>query len=51
MVIEERMIAMSAVAKAKDLMKISKLSEITGVARDAIHVYMREGLLPKPIKK
>jgi len=50
MLIEERMIAMSAVAKAKNLMKISKLSEITGVARDAIHFYIKEGLLPKPIK-
>ncbi len=39
-----------AAAIAKNLMKISKLSEITGVARDAIHYYIREGLLPKPVK-
>jgi len=41
---------MPAIAKARNLMKISKLSEITGVARDAIHFYIREGLLPKPVK-
>ena len=41
---------MTATAIAKDLMKISKLSEITGVARDAIHFYVREGLLPAPLK-
>ena len=41
---------MKAAEKPQNLMKISKLSEITGVARDAIHFYIREGLLPKPVK-
>ena len=41
---------MAAMAGTKNLMKISKLSELTGVARDAIHFYIRQGLLPKPIK-
>jgi DNA-binding transcriptional MerR regulator len=41
---------MSAATIAENLMKISRLSEITGVARDAIHFYIREGLLPAPIK-
>jgi DNA-binding transcriptional MerR regulator len=41
---------MPATAITQNLMKISKLSEITGVARDAIRFYIREGLLPSPIK-
>ena len=41
---------MEAAEKIQNLMKISKLSEITGVARDAIHFYIKEGLLPKPFK-
>jgi DNA-binding transcriptional MerR regulator len=41
---------MSARANSKKLLKISKLSELTGVARDAIHFYIKEGILPKPIK-
>jgi len=31
-------------------MKISKLAEISGVARDSIHYYIREGLLPEPVR-
>ncbi len=41
---------MTAATIPQNLMKISKLSEITGVARDAIHFYVREGLLPAPLK-
>lgn len=41
---------MAKAAKIQNRMKISELSEITGVARDAIHFYIREGLLPKPVK-
>ena len=41
---------MTATAITQNLMKISKLSEITGVARDAIRFYIREGLLPAPVK-
>ena len=41
---------MASTMIAQNLMKISKLSEITGVARDAIHFYVREGLLPAPVK-
>ena len=41
---------MAATTITKNLMKMSKLSEITGVARDAIHFYVREGLLPAPLK-
>ena len=41
---------MAKAAKIQSPMKISELSEITGVARDAIHFYIREGLLPKPVK-
>lgn len=41
---------MTATTITQNLMKISKLSELTGVARDAIHFYVRGGLLPAPVK-
>ena len=42
--------AMKAAESPQNLMKISKLAEITGVARDSSHYYIREGLLPEPVR-
>jgi DNA-binding transcriptional MerR regulator len=50
MLMDNRMINMIRTAKAKRLMKIGELSQITGVARDSIHYYIREGLLPEPVR-
>ena len=36
--------------KEKDLMQISQLSEVTGVPASTIRFYLRERLLPQPIK-
>lgn len=35
----------------KKMMKISELEERTGIPRETIHYYIREGLLPAPMKK
>lgn len=35
----------------RKLMKISALEERTGIPRETIHYYIREGLLPTPMKK
>lgn len=32
-------------------MKLSELSKVSGVSKDTIHFYIREGLLPKPKKR
>lgn len=35
----------------KKMMKISELEQRTGIPRETIHYYIREGLLPAPMKK
>jgi DNA-binding transcriptional MerR regulator len=35
---------------ARKRMRMAELARASGVSRDTIHYYLREGLLPKPIK-
>ena len=37
-------------ADNRELLKIAELSEITGVPKDSIRYYVKEGLLPRPRK-
>src|SRR5881398_1556267 len=41
---------MATAAKHTSLLKISELSERSGVPVATIHHYLREGLLPEPVK-
>ena len=42
---------MATATDEKKMMKISELEERTGIPRETIHYYIREGLLPAPMKK